>query len=115
MPVQISICSIICETLYGYSYSPPVLFTNEGVVASLRDDFMGGAQRAARAVDSVLHDIITFKTLHAPVCGIFDGLDYDILIQLNCLLCMFACRACLPSVLRLLVSAATPDRGGPLP
>ena len=43
--------------------SPPVLVDDEEVVALLRDDFMGGAQEAASAVDSFLHDIITFRTL----------------------------------------------------
>ena len=41
--------------------SPPVLLDDEGVVALLRDDFLGGAEEAATAVDTFLHAIMTFK------------------------------------------------------
>ena len=41
--------------------SPPVLLDDEGVIALLRDDFMGGAEDAAIAVDTFLHAIITFR------------------------------------------------------
>jgi len=37
------------------------LLDGEGVIALLRDDFMGGAQEAAIAVDTFLHAIITFR------------------------------------------------------
>ena len=43
--------------------SPPVLFDDEGIIALLRDDFMGGAEEAAIAVDTFLHGIITFRNL----------------------------------------------------
>ena len=43
--------------------SPPVLFDDEGIIALLRDDFMGGAEEAAIAVDTFLHAIITFRNL----------------------------------------------------
>ena len=39
--------------------SPPVLLDYEGVIALLRDDFMGGAEDAGIAVDTFLHAIIT--------------------------------------------------------
>ena len=41
--------------------SAPVLNDGEGVVALLRDDFMGGAEEAATAVDTFLHAIMTFR------------------------------------------------------
>ena len=46
-----------------YQFHMPVLVDDDGVVALLRDDFMGGAQEAASAVDSFLCNIITFRTL----------------------------------------------------
>ena len=41
----------------------PVLVDDEGVVALLRDDFMGGAQEVTSAGDSFLYNIITSMTL----------------------------------------------------
>jgi len=43
--------------------SPLVLFDDEGIIALLWDDFMGGAEEAAIAVDTFLHAIITFRNL----------------------------------------------------
>ena len=39
----------------------PVLLDDEGVISLLRDDFMGGAEEAAIAVDTFLHAIITYR------------------------------------------------------
>ena len=35
--------------------SPPILTDEEGIVAFLRDDFMGGPEEAASAMDAFLH------------------------------------------------------------
>ena len=43
--------------------SPPVLTDEEGVIAFLREDFMGGAEEAASAVDAFLHAIASFRKL----------------------------------------------------
>ena len=40
---------------------PAALTDDEGLVAFLRDDFMGGAQAALVAADTFLHAVITFK------------------------------------------------------
>ena len=49
---------------------PPVLVGDKGVVALSRNEFMGGAQQAAIAVDSFLHDIITLRTLCVEQFGV---------------------------------------------
>ena len=41
--------------------SPIILADEEGVIALLRDDFMGGALEAASAVDAFLCGIVTFS------------------------------------------------------
>ena len=41
--------------------SPLVLLDDEGVVALLRDDFMGGTGEAAIVVDVFLHAMMTFR------------------------------------------------------
>ena len=43
--------------------SPPILTDEEGVIALLRDDFMGGPEEAASAVDAILHAIASFRNL----------------------------------------------------
>ena len=48
--------------------SPPVLLDDEGVIALLRDDFMGGAEEAATAVDTFLEE-----PSHGAIWGIMDG------------------------------------------
>ena len=48
----------------------PVALTNdEGVVAFLRDDFMGGAQAALVAADTFLHAVITFTNIFVEPFG----------------------------------------------
>ena len=42
---------------------PPALSDEDGVVALLRDYFMGGSPEAARAVDAFLRDVISFRAL----------------------------------------------------
>ena len=42
---------------------PAALTDDEGVVAFLRDDFMGGAQAALVAADTFLHAVITFRNI----------------------------------------------------
>ena len=42
---------------------PPALSDEDGVVALLRDDFMGGSLEAARAVDAFLRGILAFGAL----------------------------------------------------
>ena len=42
---------------------PAALTDDEGVVAFLRDDFMGGAQAALIAADTFLHAVITFRNI----------------------------------------------------
>ena len=49
--------------------SPPVLTDEEGVIAFLRDDFMGGAEEAASAVDAFLHAIASFRKLFVEQLG----------------------------------------------
>ena len=39
----------------------PVLTDNEGMIALLRDDFIGGAEEAATAADTFLLAVITFR------------------------------------------------------
>ena len=46
-------CLVAC--LPAADDSPPVLFDDVGIIALLRDDFMGGAEEAAIAVDTFLH------------------------------------------------------------
>ena len=41
--------------------APPVLRDDDGLVAFLRDDFMGGAEAAAIAADAFLLAVITFR------------------------------------------------------
>jgi hypothetical protein len=41
--------------------SSPVLLDDEGVIALLRYNFMGGAEEAATTMDVFLHAIITFR------------------------------------------------------
>ena len=42
---------------------PAALTDDEGVVAFLQDDFMGGAQAALIAADTFLHAVITFRNI----------------------------------------------------
>ena len=42
---------------------PAALTDDEGVVAILRDDFMGGTQAALTAADMFLHAVITFRNI----------------------------------------------------
>ena len=48
---------------------PMALTDDEGVVAFLRDDFMGGAQAALVAPDTFLHAVITFKIISVEQFG----------------------------------------------
>ena len=45
----------------GFFTTAPVLSDNEGMVALLRDDFIGGAEEAATAADTFLLAVITFR------------------------------------------------------
>ena len=71
----------------------PALSDDEGLIALLRDDFMGGAEEAIIAADAFLHAVITFRN-HYVALG---------LIALPCLTLHDrpAC-ACLPCAFRLL-------------
>ena len=42
---------------------PAALTDDEGVIAFLRDDFMGGAEAALIAADTFLHAVITFRNM----------------------------------------------------
>ena len=42
---------------------PAALTDDEGVIAFLRDDFMGGAEAALKAADTFLHAVITFRNM----------------------------------------------------
>ena len=42
---------------------------DEGVVALLRDDFMGAAEEAAIAADIFLHGVITFRNHYVEQFG----------------------------------------------
>ncbi len=48
--------------------STPVLSDGEGIVALLRDDFMGAAEEAI-AVDTFLHGVITFRNHYVEQFG----------------------------------------------
>ncbi len=41
--------------------STPVLVNDEGLIALLRDDFMGGAEEAVSAAEAFLHAAISFR------------------------------------------------------
>ena len=46
-----------------------VLVDDEGIIALLRDDFMGGAEEAAIAADISLHDVITLRNHYVEHFG----------------------------------------------
>ena len=51
----------VVASLPGAQDTAPVLSDNEGMVALLRDDFIGGAEEAATAADTFLLAVITFR------------------------------------------------------
>ena len=48
-------------SLPGAQDIAPVLTDDEGMIALLRDDFIGGAEEAATAADTFLLAVITFR------------------------------------------------------
>jgi hypothetical protein len=51
----------VVASLPGAQDTAPVLSDSEGMVALLRDDFIGGAEEAATAADTFLLAVITFR------------------------------------------------------
>ena len=66
--------------------SPAALIDDEGVIAFLRDDFMGGAHEARTAADSFLHAVITFIIICVEQLGAWLTIDFT--LQHICLACM---------------------------
>ena len=55
--------------LPGAEGTPPMLPDEDGIVAFLREDFLGGATEAASAADAVLHAIATFRKIFVWSAG----------------------------------------------
>ena len=43
--------------------TPPILTDEDGIVALLREDFLGGAKEAASAADAFLHNVALFRKM----------------------------------------------------
>ena len=52
------------------AHVPAILIDDAGVIALLRDDFMGGAQEAVIAADTFLHAVITFRNYCVEQFGV---------------------------------------------
>ena len=59
----------VVASLPGAQDSTPVLADDEGLIALLRDDFMGGAEEAVLAADAFLHAVITFRNHYVEQFG----------------------------------------------
>ena len=54
----------LCEKsahLQGAEGTPPILTDEDGIVAFLREDFLGGTKEAASAADAFLHGVALFR------------------------------------------------------
>ena len=59
----------VVTSLPGAHDRIPVLSDDEGLIALLRDDFMGGAEEAVIAADAFLHAVITFRNHYIEQFG----------------------------------------------
>ena len=59
----------VVASLPGAQDSTPVLADDEGLIALLRDDFMGGAEEAVLAADAFLYAVITFRNHYIEQFG----------------------------------------------
>ena len=104
-------CSVAGSFSSG-SPRPPVLTDEEGLIAFLRDDFMGGAEEAASAVDAFLHAIASFGKLCMEQCGGWFTPDsacqqYMLSKRLHCMLIL---RSCVAAPKKKILSRSEPRR-----
>jgi hypothetical protein len=84
--------------------TPPISTDEDGVIALLREDFLGGAKEAASAADAFLRTCSIKEIERGALWGMTDASYYLPLLQ-----------ECLPCMPRLCSCIAAPERGGPLP
>ena len=68
LPYRATLRSVVAS-LPGAHIRIPVLSDEEGLIALLRDDFMGGAEEAVEAADAFLHAVITFRNHYVEQFG----------------------------------------------